>query len=1225
MSDFVHLHNHSYYSLLSWVPSPTDLAKKAKEQGAKAVGLTDFAAMYWSLDFYLACKNEWIKAIIWCEVFISPRALSEKSIRSDWRPHNLVLIAENNVWYKNLIKLSTIAHLDWMYYKPRIDYEVLEQNKEGLIAIDSWVNTKLSKLIAENWSDESIKKCLEQHISIFWKDNLFLAILDHKNTPVQLDINEKNKILAKEYWLGLVVTQNSFYLDSNDAEAQDVIVCIWIWRDINDHARFSMIDEDYSLKDPNELIEAFSDYPEAVENTVKIAERCNLSFDLWSYHIPNFIVPEESWLKTSIEYFRKLCIDGLKNRYESFIEHLESIKWEDLNKSVIDNQVISLKTNDPREDAIDNSEELKHEGGYRIAIRFEHEFKIIQKMWFESYFLMVADYVNWALDNWILVGPWRWSWAWSIMAYATWITNLDPLKYGLLFERFLNPERISMPDFDVDFADERRDEVIEYVTNKYWEDKVAQISTFWTLTARAAIKDVWRTYWISFAEMNEFSKLIPDKPWTSLDEAWEAEVDLRNFVSSQEKYKKTWEVAKKLEWNVRHISVHACAVVIADKPLENYTALQHPPKDDKTVISQFSAKPLDKLWLLKMDFLWLKNLSILERVIKIIKKTTWRQIVLDEIAMDDQESFKLFQRWETTWLFQFESAWMKRYLKDLKPTKFEDLIAMNSLYRPGPMEFIPKYIEWKFNPDSVKYPHKSLRWILEETYWIAVYQEQILQIAQIFSWYSLWQADILRRAIWKKIAEEMDSQRNNFINWAKKLWNDETLAKYIFDEIVVPFAWYWFNKSHAAAYSMIAYHTAYLKAHYPTQFMTWLLTSDNWNNDRIAIEISECTQMGIDVLPPDVNESFYEFTYVGEGKIRFWLSAIKNLWDAAIEFIIEKRGKDNVHFKDVDDFLMKIDYKHLNKKNIEALISSGALDSMCERNSALQSVEGLIAYAKEKQQSESSGQVDLFSSMGWSGGLWDTSTFQFKKVEPLSIEKKLDLEKEFLGLFVSQHPLAWLEVFINKRAFDLSLLNIEEFEKSKKYKFCWLISDLRIIRTKKWDYFSSFKLETPQVIIETVCFPANFKKCKNNINDGKVVLIDGWLKIRNWNLQLVVDTVTKIDIEKLRNQAKEDWILWENTHLKTENIIIPLLEEGWMEKREEWEIKIPYFANHDDLENLKNILISNPWDTKVEIALPNWKRIKPKKWVELSDNLKARVIKLWNDRTELEKKDIAVK
>ncbi len=1215
MTNFVHLHNHSYFSLLSWVPSPSDIAKTAKKQWASAVALTDFAAMYWSLDFYSACKKEWIKPIIWCEVYIAPRALHEKSNRSDWRPNSLVLIAENNIWYKNLIHLSTIAHIDWMYYKPRIDYEVLDKYKEWIIAIDSWTNTKLSKLISEQWTDKEIWECIKRHVDIFWKDNYFLALLDHKNTPLQLEINEKNKAYARQYWIKLVVTQNSFYLESSDAEAQDVVVCIWIWKDIDDHARFSMIDEDYSMRDPKELVEAFIDTPEAIANTQIIADRCIVDFELWVYHIPDFLPPKDSWLKTPIEYFRKLCIDWLKLRYSEYWEHLNSISWSKLGESTIDNQKISIKSKDPRADAIDNSKELESNGWLRISIRFEHEFKIIQKMWFESYFLMVADYVNWAKDNWILVGPWRGSWAWSIIAFGMWITNLDPLIYGLLFERFLNPERISMPDFDVDFADERRDEVINYVSEKYWEDKVAQISTFWTLTARAAVKDVWRTYWISFAEMNTFSKLIPERPWTSLEEAWDAEADLRNFVNASDLYKKVWKTAKILEWNVRHVSVHACAVVISDKSLDNYTALQHPPKDDKTVITQFSAKPLEKLWLLKMDFLWLKNLSILERWIQIIKKTTWRIIVLDELPMDDQESYKLFQVWETTGLFQFESAWMKRYLKDLKPTRFEDLIAMNSLYRPWPMEFIPKYIEWKFNPDKIKYPHKSLKWLLSETYWIAVYQEQILQIAQIFAWYTLGQADLLRRAIWKKIASEMDAQRNNFIEWAKNIWNDEVLAKYIFDEIVVPFAWYWFNKSHAAAYSMIAYHTAYLKAHYPTQFMTGLLTSDNWNNDRIAIEIDECMQMWIDVLPPDINESYFEFTYVWEWKIRFWLSAIKNLWDAAIEAIIEDRWPENIAYKDIDDLLSRIDVKFLNKKNIEALISSWALDSMCERSEALASVEEMTAYAKEKQKSKISWQIDLFSMAGWWSENWNISKFQFKKAKVMTIEHKLELEKEFLWLFVSMHPLAWLEEYINKRSFDLDLLDLEELEKQNKYKMCWLISDLRLIRTKKWDNFAWFKFETPQWKIDSVCFPKHFESCKRNIKDGRVVLIEWSFKIRNWDLQLIAESVTSIELEKIRDQAKEEWVLWDNIHLKLIKKQIPVLQDGWMDKENIWEIKIPYFANHDDLQTLKDILVANPWEGKVEIILPNWKRIKPKKCVTCSDEVKAKVIRLWNDRS----------
>lgn len=1207
---FVHLHTHSYYSLLSWVPSPKGIVKFAKKQWMSAASLTDLWSTYGLLDFYDACKKEWIKAILWCEIYIAQRGLHRKETRADGRPYNLVLIAENNEWYLNLLRISTTAYLEWMYYKPRIDYEVLQKHSEWLIAIDSWVNTHLAKLIIEHWSDDDIKKCIEKNISIFWKDNYFLALIDHTNTPIQLELNEKYKEIAKEYWIWLVVTQNSFYLKPEDAEAQDVIVCIWLAKDINDHARFTMVDEDYSMRTAEEIINWFSETPDAIENTLKIAERCNVTLELWTYHIPDFIPPKESWCNSPLELFRKLCIEWLKERYSEFWDHLESINWINLGESVIDNQKINISTKDKREDNIDNSKEYESKWWLRIAIRFEHEFKIIQKVWFESYFLMVADYVNWAKNNKILVWPWRWSWAWSIIAYAMWITNLDPLKYWLLFERFLNPERVSMPDFDVDFADDKRDQVIKYVTDKYWKDRVAQISTFGTMAARAAIKDVWRTYWIWFWEMNEFSKLIPDRPWTTLEEAWDGEEDLRKFVDSNESYRKVWDVARKLEWNVRHISVHACAVVIADKSLDNYTALQHPPKDSSIIITQYDAKPLEKLWLLKMDFLWLKNLSILGKAVDIIQKNVWVTINIDEIWVEDWESYKLFQEWNTTWIFQFESGWMKRYLKDLKPTRFEDLIAMNALYRPWPMEFIPKYIEWKYHPDKIKYPHPSLKWILEETYWIAVYQEQILQIAQIFAWYSLGNADILRRAIWKKIIEEMNAQRINFIEWAKKIWNKEDLAKKIFDDIIVPFAWYWFNKSHAAAYSMIAYQTAYLKAHYPVQFMAALLTADKDNSDRIAIEIDECTQMWIEVLPPDINESFEDFTVVWDWKIRFWLSWIKNLWNWCIEWIISTRTKEKLHFDTIEDFLSKIEVGHINRKNLEALIKSWACDSLCERNSAYESIEIMTAYAKEKQKSDQSWQTDLFSMMEWdNSNTW--SKFEFKKTKAATIEEKLEWEKEFLWLFVSMHPLAWIEEYINKRSFDLNKLDKKALDRWSKSKFCWLITDLKVMKTKKWDNFALFKIETPQWKIDCACFSSSYQANKKNIHEWRVVLLEWILKLRNNEVQINVDSITRLNIENLRKQANDEWNLKTNTRLKINIPQIPLLEEIQLPEKEIWKIKIPYFASPENLNELKKIINNNPWDIEVEILLPNWKIIKPQQKVNLSDKIKAQVINLW--------------
>ena len=1224
---FIHLQNHSYYSLLQALPSPKKLAAFAKEKNMKAIALTDSWNLYWALEFYLACEKEGVKAILWCEMFIAPRSLHKKENRADWRPYNMLFLAENNEWYKNLTKLSTTAYLEWMYYKPRIDYDVIEENKKWLIAIDSWRRTKLASLIIENWLEEEIENLIKKHLEIFWPENYFFWILDHKNTPVQLDLNEKLREYWKKFWIKCVALQNSFYLNPEDAEVQDIVTCIATWRDLDDWRRSSMIDEDYSLKDPEEMIKSFEDFPEAIENTEKIADRCNVSFETWIYRIPDFYPDEKAkekylWyeIETPLKYFRIECIEWLKDRYPKFKKHLEKISWKNLNESTIDNLEIDLTAKSKRDqDNIDNSEEKKlaedpEKEWLRIAVRFEHEFKIIQKMWFESYFLMVSDYCKRSWDNDIMVWPWRWSWAGSIIAYAMKITNIEPLRYWLLFERFLNPERVSMPDFDIDFEDDKRDRVIAYVTRKYWADHVAQISTFWTMAARAAIKDVWRTYWIWFWEMNEFAKLIPEKPWTKLSEAREEEAPLREKVESEAKFKKVWDAARLLEWNVRHISVHACAVVIADRPLENYTALQHPPKNDQIIISQFSAKPLEQLWLLKMDFLWLKNLTILKNAKHVIKESKNLDIEIDEIPIDDKETLELFQRWETTWIFQFESWWMKKYLKELAPTRFEDLIAMNSLYRPWPMEYIPTFIKWKHYPSTVKYPHESLEEILKETYWIAVYQEQILQIAQIFAWYSLWQADLLRRAIWKKIQAEMDKQRWVFIEKAVNVWRDEKLAEHIFDDIIVPFAGYGFNKSHAAAYSLIAYQTAYLKAHFPTEFMTALFKSDASNADRIAVEIWECTKIWIDVLPPDINESNKDFTVVWEWKIRFWLSSIKNLWDNWIEAIISEREK-NGKYTDITDFISRLDYTHLNKKNFEAMVFSWATDCLWERNSLADSMLEMIEFSKAKWKEKESWQMDLFWMMtsSWHEEWWeDVSKFKLKKVKPADIETRLDWEREYLWLFVSQHPLAWLENYISARAYNLENLTEKELKSDKLKSFAGLITWLRIIRTKKWEDFSVFDFETPQWNFEAVFFPKSHAKIKNRIAEWKSFLIKWKLKQRNWWLQIVWEELIKLNIEELRKHAEEQNVLWKNRHFNQKEVKIPLLDSEW---KKEWIIKVPYSATESHMKKLKEMLLANlregDWWTVVTVILPQWKEVEFPKKVDANGKLRSDVLEMF--------------
>ncbi|MBT4936630.1 DNA polymerase III subunit alpha, partial [Candidatus Peregrinibacteria bacterium] len=731
------------------------LAKTAKEQGSSAIALTDNGVMYGAIEFYKACQKEGIKPIIGMEAYIAPRSLYKKEFKSDGRPWTLVLLAETQEGYQNLLKLSSIAHMEGMYYKPRIDLEVLEKYKKGLIALSGGFSGEIPHAILEGFLDEDIEKVIKKYLDIFGKNNFFFELSYHPNLPGQLELNEKLTELGEQFKVETVVAQNSYYISQDDAEAQDILSCIAMNRQVDDDSRSTMIDEDYSLLPPEEIISTFENNKKAIENTGKIAERCKVEFDFGAYHIPDIYPPKDHSTKTPMNYFRHECIEGLKIRYPQFQEHLEKTGWKSLENSTKYEEKDSSKCEvDSKKHEGENSETNQNMfSGETIAKRFEYEFEIIKKMGFESYFLMVWDYIKWAKDNGIMVGPGRGSGAGSIIAYALKITDLEPLQYSLLFERFLNPERVSMPDFDVDFQDNRIGEVLNYVSEKYGEDHVARICTFGTLAARAAVKDVGRAMGVTFEKMNMVSKLIPDRPGTKLAEAWESEPILKDTIENDEELKKIWGISLKLEGCVRHISVHACGVVISPEALEKYSAVQHPPKDSTSVISQFSGKPLESLGLLKMDFLGLKNLSILDTAIKIIKRTKGVNIELEKISVTDEKTFEVFQNAQTTGVFQFESAGMKRYLKELKPTVFEDLIAMNSLYRPGPMEFIPDFIKRKHGKVHIAYPHKSLAEILKPTYGIAVYQEQILQMAQAYAGYSLGQADILRRAIGKKIAE----------------------------------------------------------------------------------------------------------------------------------------------------------------------------------------------------------------------------------------------------------------------------------------------------------------------------------------------------------------------------------------------------------------------------------------------------------------------------------------
>ena len=1185
---FVHLHVHSYYSLLDGLGKPGAYAKKAKEQGSTAVALTDHGVMHGHIEFYKACKEIGVKPIIGCEVYIAFNKLTDKRHQIDTKRTHCTLLAETQEGYENLLKMTTVAHLEGYYYKARVDWNLLKKHSKGIIALSGCLNGDLPGAIL-NQDDSKIRELIERFQGTFGKENFYLELQSHPTLPQQDVVNNKLIELHKELNIPVVATTDCHYVERDDNEAQDIMLCIQTARNLDDVGRMSMMNSDYSMRSPEEMWEAFGHIPEALENTVKIAERCNVDFEFGKYLIPAFPVPNEG---DPALYLRELCYQGLIKKY-SLKTSIESLMADD----------------------VSTLPEFEQE----LAERLNYELKIITDMGFVGYFLIVWDFVKWAKDQNIVVGPGRGSAAGALVAYTLDITEIDPLEYKLLFERFLNPARISMPDIDLDFADNRRDEVIEYVAQKYGRDRVAQICTFGTMAARAAVKDVGRVLGVPFVEMNEFVKLIPEKPGTKLTEALEQSPELKKAVDGSDIFTQVMDNALKLEGAVRHVSVHACAVVIADEPLTKYTALQHPPKDDQGIITQYEAKSLESLGLLKMDFLGLKNLTILHTTLKIIERTTGKKINRKEIPIDDKKTFALLTRGETTGVFQLESPGMKRYLKELKPTEFEDIIAMVSLYRPGPMEWIPDYIKGKHGRKEISYAHTSLEPILKTTYGIAIYQEQILQIAQVFAGFSLGEADLLRRAIGKKIIKELEAQREKFMEGAKAKGHKESLAVTIFEKVIEPFAGYGFNKSHAACYAMIAYQTAYLKARFPTQFMTALMSADYGNTDRIVIEISECEQIGIKVLPPDVNESLSNFTYVEDGKIRFGLSAIKGLGKGSVKEVIEARD-DGGKFASIEEFAQRVPSKVLNKKTIEALAFSGAMDTLGERRRIGLNYESLADFGKKAVSTQHEDQVGLFDHLADENPV---DHLELPEADPATPAEKLKWEKEYLGLYVSAHPLAGLKKYFQKKVIPIAVFPTKAT--SKPIKAGGIIQSFRKITTKKGDMMAILQIEDTTGKVDCVMFPKSYKKNFELLKEDQLILIDGILERRMGEFQVVINRMEGIELEDLQKLAKKEGLWTEGERIETvsrqeneeENIAEAesALEVSGADVKDIDEVKkssnvyritVNREVDKEFFLQLKSVLEKHPGDQKVELLIGE-KVIPAPMTVAVTDELKGEV------------------
>lgn len=1074
-SDFVHLHNHSTYSLLEALPSPEEIVLRAKELGQTAVGLADKGHVYGLIEFYQYAGKHGLKAVLGMDVYVAARTRMDKDADADKKSYPLTLFAETQEGYQNLLALATLSALEGMYYKPRVDAELLKKYGKGLIALTGPISAAIPQAALME-DGERIQKLVEEYHSYFGKGNLYFELMDLPNVTGQNEVNQQLVKWGKELGVPLVATCNSHYCRTEDAEAHDILLCIQKGSNVADPGRFTMRESDFSMRPFEEMEKAFAHVPEALENTRVIADRCSLSFEFGQNQIPNFPtpdgIPEE-------EYLTQLCEKGFKELYPVETPELRS--------------------------------------------RLEYELQIIKQVGFAGYFLIVQDFVNEAKNRGITVGPGRGSAAGSMVSYVLGITGVDPIPHGLLFERFLNPERISMPDIDLDFADTRRDEVLEYVRQKYGNERVVQICTFGTLAARAAVKDVGRAFGIPFLEMNNLAKLIPEKPGTKLKEALETD-ELKAAYDGSELYRRVIDNALKLEGKSRHVSVHACGVIITPQPAVNYTAVQRAPKNEHIIITQYSAKPLESLGLLKMDFLGLMNLTVIETTLRYVKATRGIEIDITEIPMDDPASFALLQRGDTTGVFQLESGGMRRYLRQLKPTEFADITAMVALYRPGPMDWIPSYVKRKHGKEQVKYVHDDLRPVLEPTYGIGVYQEQILQIAQVFAGFSLGEADLLRRAIGKKIMKELEAQREKFIKGAVAKGYSQKLAEQIFDDVITPFAGYGFNKSHAVGYARIAYETAYLKANYPAEFMAALLSSDAQDTDRVMIEIEECRSMGIDVLPPDVNESFSQFAALKpkeDGKpwsIRFGLSAIKGVGESSVDVLIAERKK-NGPFASIEDFAKRLPGKVMNKKLIESMAKAGALDGFGDRKMLAENYALITEYNKGSGNAESA-QTDMFGMLGSS---METTNIEFPAMPPATPLEKLQGEKETLGLYVSSHPLAGLKRYISRKAQLVG--NLGPKDVNKKVKIMGIPEGIKKIRTKKGETMAILFLEDPTSKIEVTLFPRTYAECATVLETPDTVLkVEGTLDLRNGQLQIRADTIQRSGLSTMIQRAKDDGV-----------------------------------------------------------------------------------------------------
>lgn len=1069
-SPFVHLHVHSMFSLYDAMGGVDEIVDFAKEQGYDALALTDHSALYSAIEFYEAATKAGIKPIIGVEANIAPNKHTDKRPAIDTHLSHLTLLAETNEGYHNLLTLVSKSYLDGFYYKPRMDKDLLRQYHTGLIALSGCSKGEIPKA-CQSHDMERAAELVATYRDIFGPDSFFLELVHHPESPTQNDINERLVELSKMTGAPLVATRDVHYLRPDDRDAQDALLCIHDGKLVEDPKRASMSGLDLSLCGPDVMLEAFRDQPEAIANTRRIADRCNVVIELGKNHLPEFVVPTG---ETEMGFLRKLCETGLVERYPE--------------------------------------EARRTEAQERMAF----ELDTIERMGFAAYFLIVQDYIVWAKKNGVIVGPGRGSAAGSVVAYVLNITNLDPLRYGLLFERFLNPDRISMPDIDTDFDDVKRKDVIQYVMAKYGSDRVSGIITFGTMAARAAVRDVGRVLGVDYAEVDRIAKIVPPPVQgrhIPLKQSIKDSPELRQAYEGDPKIKRLIDLAIKLEGTTRHASQHACGIVIAPRPLAEYAPLQQAQGGDVEQVVQYSLHSAEAIGLLKMDFLGLSNLTVIRECLEIVEAVYGDIVNIDTLPLDDGKTFELLGRGETTGVFQLESEGMKKHIKELKPSAIEDIIAMVALYRPGPMQFIESFIARKHGKEKITFMHPLAENALKNTYGLPIYQEQVMQVAKDMAGFTGGEADTLRKAMGKKIAKLMAEMRAKFIDGSIKNGVKRDIAEAIFQQFE-EFAAYGFNKSHAACYALIAYQTAYLKAHYPDAFMAALLNSDCNNLDRVTIEVEECRRMGLEVLPPDINESFARFAVVkGTNKVRFGLLAIKGLGEDIVEALIAER-KTHGAYRDLADLASRITHKGFNRRSLEALVKTGALDRFGERNALFFNIETILEYQRRVAQEAHSGQFNLFAATSGEG---THSALTLRPAPPALPQEKLLWEKELLGLYVSAHPFQ--EYGERLGALFTPISELASKIKEKSVRIGGMLLQSKRINTKNGEPMIFAKVEDTSGDVEVVVFPRVYRDKPGVWEGDKALVISGRAQLKEDEVKFLAETAYEITPDNVEQIA----------------------------------------------------------------------------------------------------------